>query len=347
MNRLIRGSLRVVALGLLILASGCASRGPAKVSAGDASEWIVRGRPASYEPSDTVLKYWIKREAGLWILSDHLDPDASAVLLNMRSREIFLYGHYKGVGDDDFSELCSYGLIDFESNPACDTPFVRTSYDVPSTLVSIFATVPTALVGFTLLVPKSIDSELLAEAIAETNLITLAHAQSDQRWHQAYRREFAALYSSAAIEEFIRKYSGNDPYHLVPRARLKLAEARSREQRQRQAQETADRQARETARRNLFQSENIGRLVCKAGSMTFPGSRGPRAGQIQAFIEGFNPDGSRMRVRIHGYAFAQPLRLSSGFVMVPSEPPRMGNLVAQQGAVAWDEPLGWEICSSQ
>jgi len=108
--------------------------------------------------------------------------------------------------------------------------------------------------------------------------------------------------------------------------------------------------------KDIFNENNVGSKVCKNGKLKFQARRnlsidftngqpsGPiqwyqNDGQLLAFVEGFSKDGSKLKLRMAGFSFADaPVNVLNN--------PAMGSLTSQPGVLAWDKNEDWFLCDS-
>lgn len=118
---------------------------------------------------------------------------------------------------------------------------------------------------------------------------------------------------------------------------------------QRNLQKTRQRKA---DAKNIFNTKNIGRMICKDGKLKYMAYHRLGAsvsntrhqfsddGQIIAHIEGFSDDGSRIKIKVARAAFAYKLRSA------PQSTPTMEHIVAEPGVVTWVDNIDWYLCEA-
>jgi hypothetical protein len=112
----------------------------------------------------------------------------------------------------------------------------------------------------------------------------------------------------------------------------------------------AERLKRENAKSQISHDYNIGQQICKDGNVKYsyfsgfyimghPSHRNTsHPARIMAFLEGFSPDGYRIKIRISGWA---PIGRTAPR---PSDYLRMDGVVIQPEIVQWDDVKEWYLC---
>ena len=98
-------------------------------------------------------------------------------------------------------------------------------------------------------------------------------------------------------------------------------------------------------------STDIGRLVCRFGTLHYRSNTGLSAlghshftdhqqeGYISAFIESFSPERNRLQLRVNGFG------TQSGRTDAPAHThPSIGGLSSEPGRIFWDESKNWYFC---
>lgn len=155
--------------------------------------------------------------------------------------------------------------------------------------------------------------------------------------------------------EDIAAYKKHEQAAIVKRQQMEGQRQAEREERIRAREKAAQMRAMEEQRRREFEDKkrvsakeqishkgNIGRLVCRNGTLQFPVNRYHSEqiqGQLQGFLEGFSEDGYRIQFRVSVWAIPHDRYAPPG-----SSTPRLGNLIANAGLVYWDDVTNWFLC---
>lgn len=127
--------------------------------------------------------------------------------------------------------------------------------------------------------------------------------------------------------------------------------AQEAEQSRRAKEAQQERQKRERAKEKVSRNDNIGRKICKDGTLEYSRYSGyavlgqpqyvntREQGQIQGYIEGFSQDGYRVKFRASGWATK-----TGKLKFNPTHAPVFEKFSTQQGTVHWDDVKDWFLC---
>lgn len=132
------------------------------------------------------------------------------------------------------------------------------------------------------------------------------------------------------------------------RKRIELDNARRQAQ---TARIEAEKNARNFAKWEISNPDNIGRKICKFGDLKYSWSNGHvvfgklhyenaiEFGQIIAFLEEYSPDGYRIKFRVLGWA-----NEGGALKYQPMQPPLLGEFSTLAGGIYWDDVKDWSLC---